>query len=198
MGCAHNHVDYGVDNLVEYEVLYISGAISAEKKHMISLNVKRGKHYARKWFQKGYAIHCPHLQTQGFTDIGHWDDFIDRDLSILAKCDGIVMMPGWRYSRGACVEYMFAEKEGMKIIYDDEYLSWVEEYPVVGDIVYLPHTDYHTGGMAIITEIHRVRNNLFMSTYVSSAKNYFTILKIQSELKDKYIGKWSYNITGDV
>ena len=184
--------------MVEYELLYISGAISAEKKHMVSLNVKRGKHYARKWFQKGYAIHCPHLQTDGFSDIGQWDDFIDRDLSILAKCDGIVMMPGWRYSRGACVEHMFAEKEGIKIIYDDEYSPQSKEYPSVGDIIYLPYSGNHTGGMALVTDIRIYNNGLMVvaDNYIS-CWNWDTYLKkIQSELKDKYIGKWSYNITG--
>lgn len=38
-----------------------------------------------------------------------WLWYMCRDLLVLSKCDGIIMLPDWRLSRGAKIERMFAK-----------------------------------------------------------------------------------------
>ena len=180
----------------KYELLYISGQITNQHKGCQSLNVQRGKHYARKWFKNGFAIHCPHLQTNGFQDMGKWKDFIYRDLAVLSKCDGIVMIPGWRYSKGALVEHMFASANQIPIIYDDERVAGITQYPRIGDIVYLPKGNYNTSGMALITNSFNIDSGLWTQTDVSRLKSYkwSELEPKQQELFNGFSGKWAYPI----
>lgn len=185
----------------KYELLYISGQITNQHKGCQSLNVQRGKHYARKWFKNGFAIHCPHLQTNGFQDMGKWKDFIYRDLAVLSKCDGIVMIPGWRYSKGALVEHMFASANQIPIIHDDEQVAGVTQYPQVGDIVYLPKHNYTNGGMALVTKnfnSNGLYRGLHIKTDVDKHVSYCwcwsELEPLQRSLFDKFAGKWAYPI----
>lgn len=38
-----------------------------------------------------------------------WLWYMCRDLFVLFKCDGIIMLPDWKISRGAKIERMFAK-----------------------------------------------------------------------------------------
>ena len=49
--------------------------------------------------------------------------FINGDLEIIARCDAILMLPGWERSEGSQMEYRRATELGMPV-----YLS-VEEVP---------------------------------------------------------------------
>ncbi len=46
-------------------------------------------------------------------------DFITRDLMEINECDAIILLPGWKNSRGVAVEKAFAEAEGKSIYYYD-------------------------------------------------------------------------------
>ncbi len=49
-----------------------------------------------------------------------WEDYMDKDLSVLLRCQGIYMLPDWSASRGARIEYVVANEKGIKIIFEDE------------------------------------------------------------------------------
>lgn len=46
-----------------------------------------------------------------------YKEYIDRDLELLAGCDGIYMLRGWRKSKGARLEHQYAQTTGMWIMH---------------------------------------------------------------------------------
>ena len=47
----------------------------------------------------------------------HWQACMRRDIAELVTCEGIFMMPGWEWSRGASLEHHIAQQLGMKVVY---------------------------------------------------------------------------------
>ena len=47
-----------------------------------------------------------------------WEEYIKVSLTLLSICTGVYMMPGWRESRGAVLEFMQARRNEMQI-YED-------------------------------------------------------------------------------
>lgn len=52
-----------------------------------------------------------------------WEWFMRADIKALMDCDAIYMLPGWKESRGALIEWYLATQLGMDI-YD--YESWLK------------------------------------------------------------------------
>lgn len=44
-----------------------------------------------------------------------YKEYIDHDMELLAQCDGIYMLRGWRGSKGARLEHQYAVTTGMWI-----------------------------------------------------------------------------------
>jgi len=63
----------------------------------------------------GWFPIVPHMNT-AFMD-GLVDDqvFLEGDLEILRRCDGIYLMPFWKESKGAKAEYRFALKNKIPV-----------------------------------------------------------------------------------
>ena len=79
-------------------VAYISGPYrSTEGINGIQENITRARNVATKYWRKGYAVICPHMNS--------------------AMMDGI-MMRGWECSVGSVVEHDLALKLHMKIEYE--------------------------------------------------------------------------------
>ena len=59
----------------------------------------------------GYAVESPTEggQVDGWT----WVDYMRRGLGQLLTCDGVALLPGWRGSRGACIEVALARELDM-------------------------------------------------------------------------------------
>lgn len=49
---------------------------------------------------------------------GCWEQFIIKDIELLATCDAIVMFPGWEHSYGCTIEYLAARRMGKHVILD--------------------------------------------------------------------------------
>jgi hypothetical protein len=87
------------------------GAMLAE----VNANIARADELGRKLLALGIAVIVPHKNTQ------HWDAdpdldyeaFLSMDETIIARCDGVVLLPGWEGSRGALREKAFAEQLGL-------------------------------------------------------------------------------------
>jgi hypothetical protein len=48
---------------------------------------------------------------------GQWNACMRRDLAALLKCEAILMLPGWEWSRGASLEHYIAQRLEMRVIY---------------------------------------------------------------------------------
>ena len=59
------------------------------------------------------------------------DDLMAVDIAVLARCDAIVLLPGWENSEGARAEYAYAVSAGKRIYkgdVDDDGFSYM--YPI--------------------------------------------------------------------
>lgn len=83
--------------------LYISGPITGVK------NYKRIFQGAKDALTaKGYDVVNPAELTEVIGDSFTYDEILAIDLDLLARCDAVVQLPGWEYSRGANVEHGYA------------------------------------------------------------------------------------------
>lgn len=99
-------------------ILYTAGPYRASSPWGVHLNIENAKIAARELWLKGHAVICPHANS-AFMDgaAGETDHlFLNGDLALLARCDGIVMLPGWETSAGAMSELAFARDHGL-IVY---------------------------------------------------------------------------------
>jgi len=82
-------------------------------------NIEAARVVARKLWDMGYAVICPHSNTAHFDGPDYEDAamWLEGDLEILRRCDVVVMLPGWKESRGAVAEHAEARRTG-KLIYE--------------------------------------------------------------------------------
>lgn len=66
----------------------------------------------------GYTVHNPAEIENGSTDKDR-AYYLRQDLALLAECDGIVFLNGWRESPGALMEHHIAQEVGMQC-YDQD------------------------------------------------------------------------------
>ncbi len=106
---------------IDAEAIYISGSYSADTLEKIEENVKKAAEVAYSYVKEGWIVFCPHTHShsidQWFNDgTVTWEVWLIQDIHWIAKCDAIHMLPGWRNSKGAQLEYMVAQALGLKIL----------------------------------------------------------------------------------
>lgn len=71
----------------------------------------------------GYVVENP-AYTQGMPG-WTWANWMRESIVQLMRCDAVALLPGWQYSRGACVEKALADELGMDVRLLDEWLLGV-------------------------------------------------------------------------
>lgn len=103
------------------KIIYTAGPISTDSQnerwefHMIA------RRYAYEIWSHGHAALCPHLNTI-FMDSPSISStvFYEGDLEMIKRCvDGMLMLPGWRDSKGAVREWELAKELAMPIFFTD-------------------------------------------------------------------------------
>ena len=103
-------------------VLYISGPYSAPTPEGIKKNIDLARAVGIDLMRRGFAVIIPHCNTQNFEvyapDLTH-TQYLDMDCELLRrldpKHDGIVMLPGYRESKGAIREFLTAIRLGLNV-----------------------------------------------------------------------------------
>lgn len=99
-------------------LVYIAGPYRAKTPFQIQRNIRDAAEVALKYWKLGYAVITPHMNTALLDGEAPDEVWLAGDIEMLARCDGIVMMPRWRESRGATDEHEFARSHGIEIIYE--------------------------------------------------------------------------------
>lgn len=98
-------------------MLYCSGPISG----MPDANRPAFTRAAAALRQAGYTVVNPHeLQAAPAS----WETAMRVDLKALVECDGVAILPGWGWSRGAQLELVVATELGMRV---QAWEDWVAE-----------------------------------------------------------------------
>jgi nucleoside 2-deoxyribosyltransferase len=96
-------------------LIYISGKYS---DGIIIKNIEKAEAAAVRLMRAGFDVICPHKNTSGYEkyeDIPY-EQYIEMDLNILERCDGIYMLDNWRESKGAKTEFEYAAHHCIPII----------------------------------------------------------------------------------
>ena len=91
--------------------VYISGKITGTIKQAI-INFKEAE---IKLQNLGYETRNPLIPDESFDET--WDFYMKRSIKLMMECDSICMLPKWKQSKGAVIEYELAKKLNYFIIY---------------------------------------------------------------------------------
>jgi len=100
------------------QIAYIAGPYRAKTKLDIIRNIIKARRAAKKYWRKGYAVFCPHLNSALMDRCAPEEVFLRGDLEFLQHADILVVIPGWERSTGTLGEMEFAKAKGIPIIYE--------------------------------------------------------------------------------
>jgi hypothetical protein len=100
--------------------------------HSIESNVREAGRYGIEVWRRGYVALVPHTLTYldpaqqredgGIADIDP-EVFMRGELELIRLSDVVVMLPMWRYSKGAAAEKLFAEEIGKPVLEWDQFVE---------------------------------------------------------------------------
>lgn len=93
--------------------IYISGPITKEPNFMN--NFRLAQEMLKKEYPKAEIVNPAEINSHMPSDFSH-KDYMDICFLLLSKCDYIYMLPNWRESAGACMEYGYAYAKDMVIL----------------------------------------------------------------------------------
>lgn len=108
----------------DLRVAFISGPYSARTIFGRLLNIYRAGKVAVKYWELGYSVVCAPMNSALMGELWFHSDkcnyemFMQGYLTMLRRCDTIVMMRGWQRSPGACREWELAKRLGKVILYE--------------------------------------------------------------------------------
>ncbi|MDP2692202.1 MAG: DUF4406 domain-containing protein [bacterium] len=110
------------------KVIYTAGPYTDHRgSFFIWKNISRAAEEAHWLLCNGYAVICPHLNTQ-YLDSNNENGatprkILQQDLELIKRCDGILLLRGWEYSHGVREEIKFCMKNNIPIYLDRRYLK---------------------------------------------------------------------------
>lgn len=99
------------------KLVYLAGKITGRNCIETFFNRLKSFKYSKKLYGLGYIIHSPHIETMFNAYKFEYDDIINRDKYVLAKCDIVAFMPNWIDSKGAKIEMNYAKELKKEIMY---------------------------------------------------------------------------------
>ena len=100
------------------QIAYIAGPYRASTKLGVIRNILKARKAAKKYWRKGYAVFCPHLNSALMDRCAPEEVFLRGDLEFLKYADILVVIPGWERSTGTLGEIEFAKSKGIPITYE--------------------------------------------------------------------------------
>lgn len=92
-------------------LLYIAGPYRGD----VDANIARARSVAIGVWRMGHVALCPHQNSAGMDGIVPDEQFLEGGLLMLARCDGMVLVPGWERSEGTLAEVAAAKEWGIPV-----------------------------------------------------------------------------------
>jgi len=97
------------EDIIQYDI-YLSGPMSGYDEY----NFPLFNRVAKELRDEGHTVLNPAETLNGDTSQAY-SDYLRIDTIAIARSKGIMMLPGWRRSRGACYEYLLAKSFKLEI-----------------------------------------------------------------------------------
>lgn len=102
------------------KLVYIAGRFRGSTPWEVEEHVRTAETYALAVAKMGLVPVCPHTMYRHFDKTLPDEFWLEASQKLLARCDAILMIPGWLQSEGACSEFQYATHEGIRVFkYDD-------------------------------------------------------------------------------
>ena len=93
--------------------IYISGSITGTDDFMERFSIAQ-----KKLERDGHEVVNPALVNSNLPKSTTYSEYMDMSLCMLKMCDAIYLLDGWKSSRGANLELIFAMLNDKKILYE--------------------------------------------------------------------------------
>ena len=93
--------------------IYISGSITGTEDFMERFSIAQ-----KKLERDGHDVVNPALVNSNLPKSTTYSEYMDMSICMLKMCDAIYLLEGWKSSRGANLELIFAMLNNKKILYE--------------------------------------------------------------------------------
>ena len=95
--------------------VYLAGPMSGYPGHNLEAFTQAAADLrASDW---DVVVPCEENPATNIKDLGWgWSDYLRADLKLVLSAQGVVVLPGWEASRGACLEVYVAQQLSMEVI----------------------------------------------------------------------------------
>lgn len=105
--------------------VYISGAISPTNGRSVESNVAAAVDFYLYCLSLGIPAFCPHLGAifpSAHASVSY-DRWMEYDFAVIDRCTHVIMLDGWKESRGAVLEESYARSKGIPVLAASEIAS---------------------------------------------------------------------------
>lgn len=100
-------------------IIYLATPIRPKGNQTLDGNVAKAKQIALELWKKGYTVICPAANSDLPISLAEKElearRWLDGDIEILARCDAVVVAPGWERSDGVKGEITCAGMYGIPV-----------------------------------------------------------------------------------
>ena len=104
------------------KLVYVAGPYRGRTHNDIAVNIAAAREVAAHLWSLGYAVICPHLNSAFMSGAAPEEVFLEGGLSILRRCDLVVLVDQWQASQGTAREIEVARECGLPIFSDIEFV----------------------------------------------------------------------------
>ena len=107
------------------KLLYIAGPYRDDTENGVFENIIAARDVATfvASIQKDWFPVTPHLNTMFMGGVREDEYWLEGDLEIIKRCDAVLLMDDWVYSKGARKEKDVAEEFGIPCFTEDEFFG---------------------------------------------------------------------------
>lgn len=85
-------------------VYYLAGPYTGRTPRETELNIRKAEDVSAHLWRVGIANVCPHTMTRHMVGVAPEATFLEGMIEIMSRCDEVLLLDGWRGSRGAVIE----------------------------------------------------------------------------------------------
>ena len=98
------------------KLVVIVGPYRSESDYLVSLNIEKAFHVSACLWELGYAVICPHKNSEFLSGLTDEQTFLNGYLEMVKRADGIVLIEGFKNSVGAMKEFELAKSLDKEIL----------------------------------------------------------------------------------